>query len=103
MALPYATTVNALYLAYFGRPADPGGLRHWTDYLSASGGNTAHVIASFDASLEAQNRFGQQTAEARITAIYQQLLDRAPEPAGLAFWTGMMQSVRCRWRMRPSP
>lgn len=30
MASTYASTVNAFYLAYYGRPADPAGLAYWT-------------------------------------------------------------------------
>lgn len=82
------STVNSFYLAFYGRPADPQGLKFWTEQLSKAGGDLEAIKSAFASSEEAKVRFGTDTAEARITEIYQQLFNRDPEAEGLAYWTG---------------
>jgi hypothetical protein len=92
--MSHASSITSLYISYFGRPADPEGLRFWVDYLTAHNGVLANVIAAFEASSESKIRFGEHSPEALVTAIYQQVLGRTPEPEGLAFWTGLLASGR---------
>jgi hypothetical protein len=88
----YDSTVNSLYLAFYGRPADPSGLKFWSQALAANNGDAGTIIGAFATSQEAQNRFGSDDAGARITAIYEQLFNRAPDAAGLAYWTGAVET-----------
>jgi hypothetical protein len=81
------STVNSLYLAFYGRPADPAGLKFWSQALDANNGDAGSIIGAFATSQEAQTRFSSDTASARITDIYEQLFNRAPDAAGLDFWT----------------
>ena len=81
------STVQSFYLAFFGRPADPDGLKFWAGQLGANGGDTGLITRAFADSEEAKVRFGDDTPEQRIAQIYQQLFNRAPEAAGLAFWS----------------
>ena len=86
MASTYATTINSFYLAYYGRPADPAGLQFWTQQLENTGGDFGAIVDAFANSAEATTRFGTTDAVARITLVYEQLYDRAPDADGLAFW-----------------
>jgi hypothetical protein len=87
----YHSTVQSFYLAFFGRPADPGGLEFWSDQLGAVGGDLTGIVRAFSGSDEAAARFGGDTPAERIADIYQQLFNRSPDPAGLAFWSGALE------------
>lgn len=86
MATSINSTVNSFYLAFYGRPADPAGMKFWAEQLSKANGNLDAIKTAFATSEEAQTRFGTDTAAERITEIYQQLFNRDPEAAGLAYW-----------------
>lgn len=83
----YHSTVHSFYLAFFGRPADPAGLKFWSEHLGSVNGDLGVIAASFANSEEAKTRFGDDTPAERIVQIYEQLFNRGPEPAGLVFWT----------------
>jgi hypothetical protein len=46
-AADYMDQVQKLYIAYFGRPADPTGLNYWASQVNAAGGNMVVAIAGF--------------------------------------------------------
>jgi len=75
-------------LAYFGRPADVSGLSFYADKTEAQ------VVAAFSASAESQAFFGSLNTLAQINTIYQNLFNRAAEPAGLTYWAGEINSGR---------
>jgi len=75
-------------LAYFGRPADVSGLSFYADKTEAQ------VVAAFSASTESQAFFGSLNTLAQINTIYQNLFNRAAEPAGLTYWAGEINSGR---------
>lgn len=87
----YNSTVHSFYLVFFGRPADPAGLKFWSDHLVTVNGDLATIAESFANSEEATVRFGDDTPAERIAEIYQQLFNRAPEAGGLAFWTNAVE------------
>jgi hypothetical protein len=82
----YGDTVNAFYLAYYGRPADPAGLAYWTEALQKSNGDFSAIVNAFSTSQEAVTRFASQSVSDRVSDIYQQLFGRAPDKAGLDYW-----------------
>jgi hypothetical protein len=86
MATTYGDTVNAYYLAYYGRPADPAGLAYWTTVLEKSNGDASSIVSAFAASPEATARFGNESVSDRVSDIYQGLFGRAPDKAGLDYW-----------------
>lgn len=88
MASTFDATVNALYLAYFGRPADPAGLAFWSGVLQKNNGDTTVMTKGFAQSTEAMARFSGDSTTERVTDIYQQMFGRAPDKAGLDFWVG---------------
>lgn len=85
------STVNSFYLAFYGRPADPAGLKFWSAQLAANNGDMGAIVDLFAASEEAQVRFGTDTVADRITEIYSQLFNRTPDAEGMAFWTNAIE------------
>lgn len=78
--------VQSIYIAYYGRPSDEGGVDYWTSRLIADGGDLDAIIDAFATSNEANERFGGRSDEELIDEIYLQLFGRAPDPAGRAFY-----------------
>jgi len=91
-AATYFDQVQQLYIAYFGRPADPVGQAYWAAQIDAANGSIAAVIAGFSASNESTALFGGTTSTQKVTAIYQNAFGRLPEPAGLAYWVAQLDS-----------
>ncbi len=108
----YANEVQLLYIAYFGRPADPNGLANFESALQTAGaptdiqalvsayaGNTAvrSLIDSFGKSAESLALYGSTgssagAANAFVNAVFQNVLNRAPAASGLNFWSGAITS-----------
>lgn len=87
----YASIANSFYLAFYGRPADPVGLKFWTQQVANVNGDLTSIVNAFATSQEAQDRFGSDTTADRVTEIYQQLFNRDPEAEGLAFWQNAVE------------
>lgn len=92
--------VTALYQVALGRAPDPGGFAFHVGQLNA-GMSRGEKIAQFVASPEAATIFGAANPggvfvpnphAARIAAAYDAVFDRAPDPGGLAFWSGLLAS-----------
>lgn len=66
--------IQKLYIAFYGRPADPGGLKHWAEQLpdnaKITDDATKELIGRFVDSAEAQSRFGSPSLDATIDRIY---------------------------------
>ncbi len=89
------TTVQKLYIAYYGRAADAAGQDYWAVELDKAGGALNGIIDAFANAEEAKALYGSGTTVAdRITVLYQNILGRAPEPAGLAYWAGEVAAGR---------
>ncbi|NHZ44140.1 Ig-like domain-containing protein [Massilia aquatica] len=106
LKLEYDDVVQALYLAYFGRAADSGGLSSFQSQLSQldapytfSAVSAAYdknaglhsLIDSFGASAESAALYPGSTASF-IAAVYQNIFNRAPDAGGAAFWTNAIDS-----------
>lgn len=102
----YAQSVQRIYVAYFGRPADTSGLAFFQQqFLNAGapttirGINDAYLtnpsvkalIDFFGTSAESNALYNGGT-EAFITAIYRNLFNRDPDAGGLAFWSAKVNS-----------
>jgi len=74
-----------LYQAAFGRMPDVAGLGFWIDAMDA-GATLPAVAAQFLASAELARTYGQLSDPALITAVYHNVLGRAPDAGGLGFW-----------------
>ena len=91
----YVGPVSRLYLAAFNRIPDQPGLINWVNYARA-GYSLQSVADTFTASQEFTNRYGAMSNTDYVTALYQNVLGRAPDPAGLANWTGLLASGTSR-------
>ena len=80
------TEVEQAYLAYFGRPADAEGLSYWT------GQSIATMQAGFADSQEYANLYSGMSNDQRVEQVYQNLLGRASDPAGKAYWVGLLNA-----------
>lgn len=83
--------VFRLYRATLDRAPDLGGLLGWTSAL-AGGRGFLDVVQGFTGSREFQARYGTTTDAAFVTLLYNNVLNRAPDAAGFAAWTGMLSA-----------
>jgi phospholipase/lecithinase/hemolysin len=83
--------IYRLYEAALGRAPDPTGQAYWASEL-ASGVSETQVAQGFVGSAEFQSDYGANLSpSAFVTLLYQNVLDRAPDQAGLNAWVGQMQ------------
>ncbi|MBC7857390.1 MAG: DUF4214 domain-containing protein [Burkholderiaceae bacterium] len=102
LSMEYSDVVQALYLGYFGRAADYFGLANFQAQLARIGGprNVSELSAAYDSNSAVRdliNSFN-DSAESNalynggtvkfVGAIYQNILNRDPDPEGAAFWSG---------------
>ena len=91
MATAYTDQVQKVYIAYYGRAADPVGLAYWAAKVETDG--LDGIMASFGASAEATTLYGSLTNTAKVNALYQQSFGRDADFAGLMYYAG---AVNCR-------
>ncbi len=90
--------IHRLYRAYFLRSADAGGQCFWSRQLA--GVLTLEQISeSFAASPEFRSRYGALDDEAFVRLVFDNVLGRAPDAEGLAFWVGELSAGRSRGSM----
>lgn len=77
-------SIQGVYLALFGRPADPLGLAFFNQ--ATNNGANLTAIGDLSASAEYQARFAGQSNTQIITSIYRSLFNRDPDLAGLTFF-----------------
>jgi len=83
--------ITRLYKAFFLRDPDFAGLDHWAKQIN--GGRSLKSIAEFFArSTEFRNRYGSLGNGAYVDLVYQNVLGRAPDPAGRAYWVDQLAS-----------
>lgn len=81
-----------LYQAAFDRAPDSGGLGFHISVLEGAGVSLAQVAQGFVDSTEFKTRYGALDNAAFLTQLYQNILHRAPDPAGLAYWLGLLDA-----------
>jgi hypothetical protein len=86
--------VLGAYIAYYGRPADAGGLAYWANRMSTEGGSIWSIIEPFGNSNEYRQRFGSLGNTDLINNLYQQMYGRRADPAGLSYYTGLLDAGR---------
>lgn len=103
-AVAYHDLIQRIYVAYFGRPADPAGLAFWADKFSAFGfpATMAEVSIAYSGNATVKqfvDLFGASGESAAlypgdntvfVTAIYRNLFNRAPDRDGLAYWVDVL-------------
>ena len=83
-----------LYQAAFDRTPDFGGLGAWIRNMD--GGMGLETVAShFIRSAEFAGRYGPNPSNAQfVTLLYNNVLDRQPDPSGFGHWLGELESGR---------
>jgi hypothetical protein len=87
--LNYLDTVQKVYIGYYQRPADPGGLLYWAARLGVGGGNLNAIIEAFANSAESQALYGtinSSNISTVVNGIYDALFGRNAEAEGLSYY-----------------
>ena len=82
--------VQKLYIAYFGRPADPSGINYWLSLLKQS-----FTLKDISNELSIQEEYtrnipNDQVLESQINKLYVNLFDRKSDFEGLNYWLRMV-------------
>lgn len=91
MANAIASQVQALYVGYLGRAADQAGLDFWTNAITAGTSTIESVALGFTLSQEYTSKYEGLSNEELAAAIYENVLGRAADADGLAFWVGELE------------
>jgi len=83
MANATSDQLQELYVAYFGRAADPAGLEYWTE----KGITQADFASIMHAQPEFDSAYGSSSVDTQVNQIYQNLFDRQADVGGLSYWT----------------
>jgi methionine-rich copper-binding protein CopC len=87
-----AGQVYRLYQAAFNRVPDSGGLGFWIS-ASDKGQSLGSIAQGFVTSAEFQAVYGANpTSTAIVTTMYTNVLHRAPDNAGIAFWVSVLDN-----------
>jgi hypothetical protein len=87
--------VRSLYQKILKRQADPGGLQSNVIFLQ-NGGTIAQVTATLYGSAEYFQTQGNSTNNGFLTALYRDLLNRNPDPSGLANYMAQLNQGASR-------
>jgi hypothetical protein len=83
-----ARTIDEMYNSALGRSAEPAGLRYWRD-LVVGGLRITDVGAELYASEEFYRRSG-ATPRRFVAALYEEILGRSPDQAGMDYWLSVL-------------
>ncbi|WP_312223828.1 VCBS domain-containing protein, partial [Rhizobium rhizoryzae] len=85
-------SIQGIYIALFGRPADPAGLAFFN--TATKNGADLGAIGNLAGTAEYQSRFTGQTNDQIVNSIYQSLFGRSGEASGVSFWVSQLTSGR---------
>ncbi|MFZ6773397.1 DUF4214 domain-containing protein [Undibacterium sp. SXout7W] len=86
-----------LYQAAFDRTPDAGGLGYWISHLDSGAENLKQVASGFINSAEFKQLYGANLSDAAyLTALYQNVLHRAPDQSGFDYWNGRITAGASR-------
>src|SRR5439155_19601906 len=86
-----AAQVYRLYRAAFSRVSDPGGLGYQVGQIEILRFTLQQVATNFVASPEFSATYGTLSDTQFVTLLYTNVLHRAPDSGGLAFYTANLQ------------
>lgn len=92
MANAIATQVQELYVGYLGRAAEQAGLNYWVNQISSGAATIESVAQGFTESNEYAAAYGDLDTAALVAQVYENVLGREGEAAGLAYWENMITS-----------
>jgi hypothetical protein len=91
--------IESLYVGYFGRAGDPAGANYWVGFLNDQAISLAQAAAAFAVQQEAKTKYPYLAAPAIadpgpfVDQVYQNLFNRAADPAGKAYWVAQLQAA----------
>jgi len=88
----YTEQVQAMYIAYYSRPGDPGGVAYWAKRLEQSNGDSSAIINQFGNSAEYTDRLAGKDSEELINNIFVNLFGRDADAGGLVFYKNKLES-----------
>jgi cyclophilin family peptidyl-prolyl cis-trans isomerase len=80
-----------MYVAYYGRAGDPGGVNYWAGQFDESS-NLDAVLSNFGNSQEYSDNFGSLSNEELVDGLFLQMFNRSSDAAGLEFYVGRLES-----------
>jgi Tol biopolymer transport system component len=84
-------SIQGIYIALFGRPADPEGLAYWNG-VTNNGADLSGLIGVLTHTPEYLARFETMTPAETISALYLALFNRAPDQQGLDYFLKALES-----------
>jgi serralysin len=90
-----AAKVARLYHATLNRLPEAGGLENWTAALR-SGSSLLQITDGFTGSAEFQQKYGSLNDTSFVTLLYNNVLGRGPDNAGLVNWTNALRAGSTR-------
>lgn len=82
--------IQQFFIAFFGRPADPLALHFFAQMLEQGAGGLASTELAFADSKEFKGAIDGRDAAGIVDYFYLNLFGRAVDPAGAAFWAGLI-------------
>jgi hypothetical protein len=92
MADSNVTAVQKLYISYFSRPADYGGLTYWTNALANNPNALQEMSRQFSISQEYRTTYANMDNRAKVAEVYDNLFGRAAETAGVDYWANLLNN-----------
>ena len=92
--LAVSDAVYRLYRSAFGRTPDVVGERHWIEAYARCRLPLPAIATAFVRSPEFAARYGSLGTRELVEQLYRNVLGRAADPAGVAFWTTALESGR---------
>lgn len=89
---PAEEAVVEAFIAYYGRPPDPGGMRFWAERMQEGDGTLESIMLPFGNSAEYQARFGQLSSESLVENLFVQMFDRLPDEQGRDYYVAQLES-----------
>ena len=92
--------ITELYVGYYNRAPDPAGENYWVTQFQ-NGMSLTAIAQSYSVQTESTNLYpflaspntaSTAAVQAFITAVYANLFNRAPDPAGEAYWVSQLQT-----------
>ncbi len=88
----YTDALQKLYVAYFNRPADPGGLEYWNNVMQHQNISLSDISNTFATSPEYRDTYAGMNNQQVVNQVYVNLFGRNAEAAGLQYWTALLDS-----------
>ena len=94
-----AQLISQVYVGYYNRAPDAAGLNYWSGRYNA-GMSLGDIAQSFSVQTESTSTYAYlanpnvASVSTFLTSVYANLFNRAPDAAGLAYWTGEINAGR---------